>query len=385
MLLKPQYISMIFDDYSIPDFIVYYYILLYALFSLYIILLYINHRNDHISYVYDYNGNGYDGNGDGNGGILHTNFITTTFNLDYSATFSIRNWMINPFKKIVYSYGNSEYHGIDPTYYFTLFFALIFGVMFADVGHGSLLMMAGLATLFINGRVKGILSYVVDNGGVLFLCGLTSTIIGFLFGEFYGYHLSIFPFKFTIPIIHVEFPISPIDNLMAMIKVCILISAIHLSSGMIIDLVNKVRDGDYLKAFSYSLCRLWFYIGFIISIFMNKLDIYAWIFNPLTTYCIITPLILMWIFGSLASDPVDAIVYTFENTVSSLSNTVSYLRLMALALVHSLLSKIFINLSNGNILILAVGSMVILILEGLVVFIHTVRLMWVEWFSKFME
>lgn len=379
MLFNPQHISMVFDSYSIPDFIFYYYLLLYVLFSLYIILLYVNYKSDRVNnYVY-----GQDENG--NGDMPHTNFINTTFNLDYNVTFSFRNWMINPFKKIVYSYGSLEYHGIDPTYYFTLFFALIFGVMFADVGHGSLLIMAGLVTLFFNGKIEGILSYVVDNGGVLFLCGLTSTIMGFLFGEFYGYHLHVFPFKFSIPIIHVKFPLSPMDDLMAMIKVCILISAIHLSSGMIIDLVNKIRDGKYLKAFSYSFCRLWFYIGFIISIFMNKLDIYAWIFNPLTTYGIIVPLMLMWIFGSLASDPVDAIVYTFENTVSSLSNTVSYLRLMALALVHSLLSKIFINLSNGNILILAIGSIVILILEGLVVFIHTVRLMWVEWFSKFME
>jgi len=380
MILKPPHISMVFDSYSIPDFIIYYYGILYALFSLYILLLYLNHKTD-VIFVYNDGGDGHDGDGE----IVNTPFTSQTFNLNYNAPFSLWDWMINPFKKIVYSYGNSGYYGLNPTYFLALFFALIFGIMFADVGHGSLLMIAGLITLLFNGRVKGILSYVVDNGGVLFLCGLTSTIMGFLFGEFYGYHLNLIPFKFSIPFISVTLPLSPMDNLMAMLKLCILISAIHLSSGMIIDLINKVKNGEYLKAFSFSLCRLWFYISFIISIFMNKLDIYAWVFNPLTTYGIIIPLILMWISGSIASDPVDSLIYTFESAVSSLSNTISYLRLMALALVHLLLSKIFVSLSNGNILVLAVGSIVVLILEGLVVFIHTVRLMWVEWFSKFME
>lgn len=372
-----MYMSTVFDNYYIPDFILYFYLLLFSLFSLYIILLYFNNNsNDH----HIYNGGIYGGNGDG--GLYYRYFNNYEIN---NSTPSLGSWIINPFKKIVYSYGNSNYHGIDPTYYLMAFFAVLFGIMFADVGHGSLLMLTGLITLFFSGKVKGVLSYVVDNGGILFLCGLTSTIMGFLFGEFYGYHIDVLPFKFSIPIIHVELPLSPMENLMAMLKFCILISAIHLSSGIVIDFINKVKDGEYLKAFSFSFCRLWFYVGFIISIFMNKFDIYAWIYNPFTVYCVIIPLLLMWFSGSLASDPVDALVYTFESAVSSLSNTVSYLRLLALALVHSLLSRIFVGLSNGNILILAIGSMAILMLEGLVVFIHTVRLMWVEWFSKFME
>ncbi|MEM2137228.1 MAG: V-type ATPase 116kDa subunit family protein, partial [Candidatus Methanomethylicia archaeon] len=169
----------------------------------------------------------------------------------------------------------------------------------------------------------------------------------------------------------------------------IFLSALHLSSGMIIDFINKIKHGEYLKAFAFSICRLWFYLSFILSIFINGLDIYAWIYNPLTTYGIMIPLMLMCIAGMFAGDPVDSFIYTFETAISSLSNTVSYLRLLALALVHSLLSKIFISISNGNSFTLIIGIMTgtiaILILEGIVVFIHTVRLMWVEWFSKFME
>jgi V/A-type H+-transporting ATPase subunit I len=267
----------------------------------------------------------------------------------------------------------------------TFFLPLIFGIMFADIGHGLILMEFGLLMMIFNGRVNGMLSYIVDNGGVLFTCGLSSTIMGMLFGEFFGYHVNILPIKLFIPLVNVTLPFSFMDNIMAAIKLCILIAAIHLSSGMLIDFVNKVWSGEYLKAFTFSFARLWFYIGFIISIFMNKLDIQAWIYNPLTTYGVVLPLMIMCVGGFLSGDPVDGFIGTFETAIESLSHTVSYLRILALALVHSLLSGIFIDLSGGNPFVLLVGTILILVLEGLIVFIHTVRLMWVEWFSKFVH
>ena len=54
-----------------------------------------------------------------------------------------------------------------------------------------------------------------------------------------------------------------------------------------------------------------------------------------------------------------------EVFVETLGHTISYSRLMALGLIHSAMSSLF------------------LMLGGLVVFVHTLRLHWVEWFSEF--
>jgi len=369
---EPLINPLLLLEYEAPSFVVYYYLVVFTLFLAYILLLCVNHYS-HYTY--------YDGNG-ANELYEHRFYISPG-----APTFLsfFRTWIISPSLKLTSSYLNFGYHGFNPVPMLTFFLPLIFGVMFADVGHGLILMEFGLLMMLFNGRVNGMLSYIVDNGGVLFTCGLSSTIIGIFSGEFFGYHVNILPIKIFIPLVNVTLPFSFMDNIMAAIKLCILIATIHLSSGMIIDFINRIWNGEYLRAFTFSFARLWFYIGFIVSIFINKLDIQAWIYNPLTTFGVVLPLMVMCIGGILSGDPVDGFICTFETTIESLSHTVSYLRILALALVHSLLSRVFIDLSGGNLFIMVIGTILILVLEGLIVFIHTVRLMWVEWFSKFVH
>lgn len=80
-----------------------------------------------------------------------------------------------------------------------------------------------------------------------------------------------------------------------------------------------------------------------------------------------------------------------EVFAETLSHTISYSRLMALGLIHSAMSSMFLVLGGvehglfplSSIPILAVGTILVMTIEGLVVFVHDLRLHWVEWFSKF--
>lgn len=87
--------------------------------------------------------------------------------------------------------------------------------------------------------------------------------------------------------------------------------------------------------------------------------------------------------GKLAVEGLDGLIFFIEALISTVSNTISYLRIMALSLVHGVMSQMIINTTGGNPIAIFLGSLAVIALEGLVIFIHTTRLVWVEWFSKF--
>ena len=93
---------------------------------------------------------------------------------------------------------------------------------------------------------------------------------------------------------------------------------------------------------------------------------------------------------------VHQIIETIEFVLGCVSNTASYLRLWALSLAHSQLSKVFfekcvLNLANYNFIFIIIGyfffaNITISILMGmdlLEAFLHTLRLHWVEFQNKF--
>jgi V-type H+-transporting ATPase subunit a len=94
---------------------------------------------------------------------------------------------------------------------------------------------------------------------------------------------------------------------------------------------------------------------------------------------------------------VHQIIETIEFVLGCISNTASYLRLWALSLAHSQLSKVFFEKSllglakNGNFILVIFGyfifaNITVSVLMGmdlLEAFLHTLRLHWVEFQNKF--
>ena len=105
----------------------------------------------------------------------------------------------------------------------------------------------------------------------------------------------------------------------------------------------------------------------------------------------ILPLMLIFVFAALAEGFTAGVGFTVEVFAETLSHTMSYSRLMALGLIHSAMNYLFLVLGGvehgvfplQSIPIIAIGTILVSIIEGLVVFVHTLRLHWVEWFSTF--
>ena len=87
---------------------------------------------------------------------------------------------------------------------------------------------------------------------------------------------------------------------------------------------------------------------------------------------------------------VEKLFEIIEMLLSFLSNTISFLRLAAFAINHAGLCMAVYLLANmttgaGNILIAIIGNIVVLVLEGLIVGIQTLRLEYYELFSRFYD
>lgn len=94
---------------------------------------------------------------------------------------------------------------------------------------------------------------------------------------------------------------------------------------------------------------------------------------------------------------VHQMIHTIEFVLGSVSNTASYLRLWALSLAHAELSDVFLekllyaSIATGNAMIMVVCFFmwigltmgVLMFMESLSAFLHTLRLHWVEFQSKF--
>jgi vacuolar-type H+-ATPase subunit I/STV1 len=308
------------------------------------------------------------------------------------------------FERLAVAYGLPSYHEFNPALFFSITFPMIFGLMFADIGHGLLLLILGLACIWARRRGGGygeIIGYFVDNGMFFVALGLSSIIGGFLYGDIFGFHDVIHPIGFNIKVGNTWIPIggyNPVmmlehGNLMPMFKFALFVGVIHIVLGLMINLVVKLVNREYLEALTEPVPWLWLYIGLIYMVFTLKYDIFN-IVNLFSQHLItvivaaILPLILMIMGKGLLEGFMEAASFTFEAVISSIGNTVSYGRVMALLLSHGMMSSMFIQLSHDmplpvQIAVIALGTFLVMFIEGLIVFVHTVRLHWVEWFSKF--
>jgi V/A-type H+-transporting ATPase subunit I len=205
--------------------------------------------------------------------------------------------------------------------------------------------------------------------------GLASILFGFVFGSVFGYEHIIEPLW-----------VSPIEQPLPVLL-------FPLAGGVIILLLSLLLSGveaywrrRMLAWFSVEAAVITLYIGLIASIF-TQWGIMLFIIG------------LVWyVTGSLLQaegKKSKAIVPTFglllESVFQLIINTISFVRVGAFALAHAGLSLAFIVMADATthkltaLIILIVGNIVVLALEGLVVTIQTTRLILFEFFIRFLS
>lgn len=299
-----------------------------------------------------------------------------------------RGKIIQAFEFITRMFGVPRYGEIDPTPFITAFFIFMYGFMLGDVGHGSILFLFGYL-LYKKGSGKF--------GIVMMSSALSSIFFGFMYGSVFGFD--------WIPALWLK-PTLQINQLLV---ISVFYGIGMLILGMVLNVINGFLQKDMEKALfsAEGIAGLLFYIPsvYIVTLYFMKKPIplppIFWeILLGVTFTCMLfkKPLAQIVTHQKLSLPNgfwVETGFGMFETLLSYLSNTISFVRLAAFALTHEALFMAFWILTlmvlptvGGGIwatIVFLLGQLVLVGLEGLVVFIQDLRLIYYEFFTKFFE
>lgn len=251
----------------------------------------------------------------------------------------------------------------DPSQLLAVIASFIFGFMFGDVGQGAVICLAGVV---LGRRMPPIRMFI--SGGVM------AIVFGVLFG-------SVFCREDVIPALWVR----PMED-----PITILLAAVML--GVVIITIGLLLDG--LQMHWRSEGRRWWVqrIGLLMT-YAGLLAAFRWT----TVGMAIASLGTAWfIVGAAAltkrgwwSAMLQAAGEWVEQIVRLLVNTVSFARVGAFALAHAGLSIAIVAMAeaSGRIaywIVLLMGNVLVMVLEGIVVSVQTTRLLLFEFFIRFL-
>jgi vacuolar-type H+-ATPase subunit I/STV1 len=306
---------------------------------------------------------------------------------------------LEAFEKLTFSFGYPKPDEINPVFIMAITFPLLFGIMFADVGQGTILVVGGLVLSYFRRRIKteevgDIIRYLLVGSGLIILCGISSIFFGFLFGEFFGPSGIIHPISLgEIGPFHIG-GFDPMLEPVNMLRLSIFVGVALLSFSLILRIVNNVRNSEFRRAL-ISVAWVWLLLGgFTLWVYWGGIsNLTRWFGEGIFMFIalIVLPVLIMIITTATTESLMSGIQFSTEILIESLDHTISFGRLAALSLTHSALNYMFLIIGGAghsifslqSIPIIMVGTVLALTIEGLIIFVHTLRLHWVEWLPSF--
>jgi V/A-type H+-transporting ATPase subunit I len=324
------------------------------------------------------------------------------------------------FQPVTLEQGTPGGYEVDPTPLVSFVFPVFFGMMFADVGHGLIL---SLFMLLVRQRSTGNMRKWAN---IFLIAGISATVFGVVFGEFFELSFSSFvPIPAAVEIIHraagapdtFNFLPSPFQGVNLVLIVSLLIGVAHLATALGLDVYQAVKAHNpielwlervpvftmYVSGVGYGLAFIG--VGYNFNVLASSSP------NPLlgvpnnllggVSLVVLVPSMLVLfvgksvaiasgrlkegsILGALSNGGLEV----FERISQFMSNTISYIRLAVMLLVHAglllITNEYFAPWSNPAYTpIWIILNLLIVGFEAMIVYIQDLRLHLYEFFTKF--
>jgi V/A-type H+-transporting ATPase subunit I len=290
--------------------------------------------------------------------------------------------VISPFNMVTEMYALPKYNNIDPNPLMAPFFALFFGMMYADMGYGLVLILLGLIVT----KKKRPSGSAGNIWKLMIICGATTMLFGAVFGSFFGDLVpTIAKTFFQVEGFWYKPLIDPMENAMGMIILALVLGVVHLLFGMGIKAYLLIRDGKPWDALM-DVGSWWVVFAGIAVLALGGTP---WVAVAGLVALVCTqgrraPKFFGKVIGGLGK---------LYDITSYLSDVLSYLRLMALALASGVIANVFNILAalGGDtpvgvimfIVVALVGHAFNMAVNIVGTYVHAARLQFLEFFGKF--
>ena len=341
---------------------------------------------------------------------------------------------VRTFEVITQSQGIPKKGEADPTPMIALMWPIFYGLMFADVGHGLLLM--GLGLIF---KLKG-QGNLSRWGMLIAISGAAAAIAGVGTGEAFGFHINYFDawkglleeggalhsVSWLVGVISVAE--LNFEQVIMILKVSLFLGIIHIVWAFILHIRKLAQDGHKTTMFTEAIPNVTLYGGIVVIMMCaigsgyDVMNMYSkihtepvpwvtvfvgdwaqvWIITRIAGIIVIASIVVMMIGGlkhikahpEEGGSPANVFMEVLlGKSVECLAHTISYARLGIMLLVHAALlltvNNSYASLggmeSPGALALLIGGNIGIMMIEGLIVYIQSLRLHLYEFFTKWYD
>ena len=279
-----------------------------------------------------------------------------------------------PFEIITKLYGLPQRGTLDPTLYLAPFFFLFVGLTVSEAGYGLLVALSSFLFLKFAKPRGGLRQFLT----LMAILGVATVILGTLVGGWFGFPIR----KLMI--------LDPLQDPVSFLILSLALGFIQVWFGTFINMISGIKNKDFIQA-------IFVQGGWLIL--LPSLVLYALMKQSLWGFLALGGAAGIVLFASPSRNPIARLfggLYSLYDISRYLADVLSYSRLLALGLATSVIAMVVNTLCQTALgipwvgwlfaaLIFVGGHLFNLGISFLGGFVHSMRLQFVEFFSKFFK